>query len=437
VSSRLALIVLVIVCVAAFALEVALLSRDQDNTRSWVARADRAKGEMVDRLDMTDSADAFRAGTLRHATLVSGDDGGGPVRVVLREDPQHGYPREGTWTSPQVRTAFAFTEMVPSWNVITPPQTGVRFEVRAREAATQQWSPWLRIGAWGRIAQSHRRDECDLGRVKTDTLFLDRPADAYQIRATLQSFVFDQSVNPAVRRIAVCYSGPANEDSLWAKAAHPDPGPPQRWARDLKIPFRPQGDNAAPVIGETCSPTSVSMVLCYWGLTGATMENALAIWDDHNALFGNWSNATQRASELGMDAWLQRFRNWDQVKEMIARGQPVVASIRFEKGTFPDAPIYQATGGHLIVIRGFTPDGKVIVNDPANRAKGNGALYPAAGLAHAWFGNGGVGYVIRPPARPLPAAMVKGFTSPTTRPTPAPAAPAAPAMAAAPQRGGK
>jgi hypothetical protein len=38
--------------------------------------------------------------------------------------------------------------------------------------------------------------------------------------------------------------------------------------------------------------------------------------------------------------------------------------------------IYENTGGHLLVIRGFTPGGDVIVNDPASRDKGNGAIYP-------------------------------------------------------------
>ena len=58
------------------------------------------------------------------------------------------------------------------------------------------------------------------------------------------------------------------------------------------------------------------------------------------------------------------------------QGQPVIASIAFDKDSFDDSPATKETDGHLIVIRGFTPDGKVIVNDPASRRTGNGALYP-------------------------------------------------------------
>jgi hypothetical protein len=156
------------------------------------------------------------------------------------------------------------------------------------------------------------------------------------------------------------------------------------------------------------------MVLHYYGIDRPTLENCLAIYDADYRLFGNWNRAVQRAGELGLDAWIARFRNWDQVKAEIAAGRPIVASIRFEKGTFPSA-LYADTDGHLLVIRGFTPGGDVIVNDPGNRAKGNGVVYKATELAHAWFDNGGVGYVIRKGDGAIPVAQVeRSTTAPTT-----------------------
>jgi hypothetical protein len=74
----------------------------------------------------------------------------------------------------------------------------------------------------------------------------------------------------------------------------------------------------------------------------------------------------------------------------------VIASIQFDAGTFPSA-VLRSTGGHLIVIRGFTANGDVIVNDPASRERGNGAVYRADQLGRAWFDNGGVAYIIRRP----------------------------------------
>jgi hypothetical protein len=169
------------------------------------------------------------------------------------------------------------------------------------------------------------------------------------------------------------------------------------WARDLGVPFFTQKDAPKPLGGEICSPTSVSMVLTHWGVKKPVLENALAIYDGEYGLFGNWGRAVARAGELGMDAWITRFRNWDQVKAEVASGQPVVASIRFEAGEFPSS-VLPSTNGHLIVIRGFTRAGDVIVNDPASRDRGDGVVYRADELARAWFDHGGVGYVIRPPA---------------------------------------
>jgi hypothetical protein len=288
--------------------------------------------------------------------------------------------------------------MLPSWNVQTPPNTGVRFDVRVREAASGRWSPWLYAGRWGRVLHNRERVRtCDIGTVHVDCLVLDQPADAFQIRATLESFDLDTGANPRIRRIAVCYSGSVNHAKSRAKLAPPVNLEGHDWARDLEVPFHAQGNERRNISGSICSPTSTSMVMEFAGMRSPTAQNALAIYDDEHDIFGNWNRAVARAGELGLDAWLQRFRNWDQVKAMIAQGQPVVAALNFEKGQFPSA-LYDETNGHLIVIRGFTPEGDVIVNDPASREKGNGVIYKANELALAWFENaGGVGYVIRKP----------------------------------------
>jgi hypothetical protein len=416
-SSQAALAAVIIGAIALLAVEGLMLARNQAGERYYVAK-DRERTAMVDRLVFTDSAETFRTGKMRHVVLVNPTSG--PARITLDQKEQDGhqnYPRSGTWTTPKIETAFPITEVLPSWNVITPPQTGVLFHVRTRDRATGTWSPWLHIGSWGRVNDTLAVGKSEFGYIDDDTLKLDRPADAYQVRATLQCFQISLDLTPTIRRIVVAYSGPVSADSVWAKSLTLDPGPVEKWARDLKVPYRSQKFLDTSVTGMTCSPTSVSMVLHHFGIDRPTTENALAIWDNRNQMFGNWSNNTQRASELGMDAWLQRFRNWEQVKAVIARGLPVIASIRFERESYSDAPLYESTGGHLIVIRGFTPDGLVIVNDPGVKEGGDGALYPARGLAHAWFGHGGVGYVIRPPARPLPAELVVTYpATPTTAP---------------------
>src|SRR5207249_6135273 len=231
------------------------------------------------------------------------------------------------------------------------------------------------------------------------------PADAYQMRVTFLSFDLSHAVNPTLRRLTVSYSGQVNDDAR--RAELPSPVKIEgKWACDLAVPFRAQTVEARPLRGQICSPTSTSMVMAFFGVDRSTEENALAIYDNEYDVFGNWGRAVQRAGELGLDAWVQRFRNWDQVKAMIAAGQPVIAGIKFKRGQFPSSVLMQ-TAGHLIVIRGFKENGDVICNDPANKARGNGVVYKADELGKAWFGCGGVGYIIRKPVSPstMPTVM--------------------------------
>ena len=137
------------------------------------------------------------------------------------------------------------------------------------------------------------------------------------------------------------------------------------------------------------------MVLNYRGDDSAMVENALAIYDPDYGIFGNWGRAVAYAGQRGFDAYLDRIRTWDQVKAYIAQGQPVIASIRFESGTFP-SNVMDATNGHLVVIRGLTPDGDAVMNDSASKARGEGIVYRSEELARAWLRHGGVAYIIRP-----------------------------------------
>jgi hypothetical protein len=347
---------------------------------------------MVDHLDFFETAADWERGHSQRVELLHN----APVRLRLN-DPRGKYPRIGTWTSPEVPTEFPFTELIPSYNPHCPPDTGIRYDVRARDARSANWSPWFYLGSWGRSYGKEERITTNpaFGNVDVDTLLLRQPADAYQVRLSFYAFGLDEKVNPELRRLTVSYSGvvedPARRDELIAHVTVPPD-----FARDIPVPFRAQGNAAKPLRPEICSPTSVSMVMQYLGLDLPTEENALGIYDSENDMFGNWGRAVAWAGENGFDAWLTRFRNWDQVKQTLAQGQPIIASIRFKKGECPSF-VFPQSAGHLIVIRGVTKDGDLIVNDPASRTHGNGAIYKSDELAKAWIAHGGVGYIIRRP----------------------------------------
>lgn len=352
---------------------------------------------IVDRLDQVTDADAWSAGTLVNANVFPDS----PARVELgyRESD---FPRSGSWTGPIKDAAFPFDELIASFNVTTPTLTGAVLEIRVLQNGV--WSPWVYMQCWGKtLASPGRVTQWDGGRVKVDTLMLDKPATQYQARVTLVSFAYEKDApKPSIRRLSICYSGVVSDAKLrehLLSGANPSTQPSAgNWVRDLGVPFRAQGEDAIPkpLRKLICSPTSTSMVLSFYGTDRPTLDNASAIYDPVYGLFGNWGRAISRAGEVGLDAYLTRFRNWDQVHAMIARGIPVVASIRFNKGEVKGF-LYESTRGHLLVIRGFKPNGDVIVNDPARKAKGNDIVYPADQFAKAWFDHGGVAYVIQKP----------------------------------------
>lgn len=355
----------------------------------------------TDRVEHVDTAEAFAAGKLEGALASQGG--------ITLAPTDRGYPVEGTWTGPEVTTPIAFTELMATFNLTVGPESGGILEVRVRTAGDSDgaegggWSPWMYMQSWGKtLSLVGRTNRFEHGKVAVDILELTRPATAYQVRVRLQSFDYDPASFPLLRRVSVCYSGQVSADDLPS-----GPLPKELWARDLRVPFRPQGDPAIPraLWSQICSPTCVAMVMQHHGVERSTLDAARTIFDPHYDLFGNWGRAVSFAAEHGLDAYLTRIRSLEAAKSYIAQGIPLIISVRFRKGDV-EGFLYEQTAGHLIVLRGFTDDGDAIINDPASREKGDGVVYKAAELEKAWFGNaagtsgsGGVAYVLRPATR--------------------------------------
>ena len=99
-----------------------------------------------------------------------------------------------------------------------------------------------------------------------------------------------------------------------------------------------------------------------------------------------------------------RLSSLRDAEAFIKAGIPLVASIAYAKGALTGAPI-SSTPGHLLVITGFTKDGKVVANDPAASSSSSvRRVYSRSQFEKAWLGgSGGIVYVIRPPDKKLPA----------------------------------
>ncbi len=351
---------------------------------------------IVDRLMFFRTGEDWEAGELSRVAVR--EDGGGALHL---DDERTRFPRRGRWTSPEVNTRIPFSELIPSYNARTPGESGLALHVRVRDEETGDWSPWLYIGQWGRtIHWPSRRIEFDHGKVNVDNLVLDRHADAFQMRVDMYDYNLPAPGEdaapedvPSLRLLAVNYSGVVEDEDKRRELGRGRPIAEGEWARDLPVPFIPQRQSGPEIGGSTCSPTSVTMAMAYRGVEIPLLENCLDIYDPEYGIFGNWARGVAQAGEHGLNSWLTRVRSWEEVKSYIAEGTPLIASIRFGEGEFP-SNVMSSTSGHLILIRGMTEEGDLIVNDPASPSRGDGVVYVAEELANAWWGRGGVTYVI-------------------------------------------
>jgi len=363
---------------------------------------------------------AFAAGT-HEGTSVSG----GAVRL---SSPQGQISSAGVrwswarWTSAWVSPGITFTQLIPSWNVVTPANTAVLLQARVRTTRNQAGA-FKTIAVWASRDQVVKRRSAGPQRgpvvwLNTDTLQATNGAqfNGYQLRVlTLRTP--GSTATPVVQSVQAVASRPAS--------TRPATSTPLFGAKELAVPRYSQMTHRGqyPQYGgggqAWCSPTSLSMILGYYKALPARANYAWVNksyadpWVDHVARVvydygyrgaGNWPFNTAYAANLAGDAFVTRLPSLRQAERFIRAGIPLAASISFGSGQLSGAPI-GSTAGHLVVIRGFTSTGNVIVNDPA--APNNSSVrrvYNRGQFERAWQTKSkGTVYVVRNAAHPLPA----------------------------------
>jgi len=313
---------------------------------------------------------------------------------------------KGTLTSPVYDSAHKDT-FIPSWNTHTPSGTWLRMQMRVRSGGS--WTRWWAMSAWAKGTGTIKRhslkgQRAGDWRVLTDTLQSIGPvfADAYQYRLILLSKRTGRT--PSVGAIYVTASNSYRNGEVLVGSNE------SLWGKDLPVPARSQ--MVYPNGGEVwCSPTSLSMVMAYWakktGRRSLDKEVPTVARGTYDYVYrgnGNWPFNTAYAASYGLKASANRFSSLGQVERWIAKGVPVIASVSWRKGRLTGAPI-PSSSGHLLVIRGFTKAGNVIVNDPATASdSGVRRIYQRDEFRRAWFeaGSGGVAYVVCPSSWHVP-----------------------------------
>ena len=292
----------------------------------------------------------------------------------------------GSFVSAAIRWRAPFDELLLSWNVDTPAGAGFAVEVAVGDG--DGWSPWLHIGDWGRLpADRERVTTFEFGAIEVDVLRTRRLFSHLRYRISAWGSPGGEPID--VHLVAINVTDTSRLDSI-------RPGAPSLAARGagLAVPARSQRLEDPALASRICSPTAVAMVLAHHGLDLPTARVAELIYDEQHDLYGNWPRAVQAAFELGVPGTLVRLSSWRAVEHFLARGIPLVVSVRVAPGELRGAP-YAETQGHLLVITGFDGQDGVRVNDPAAETlDGVLRLYQREDLERVWMRRGGVAYAI-------------------------------------------
>lgn len=124
----------------------------------------------------------------------------------------------------------------------------------------------------------------------------------------------------------------------------------------------PYGDDS--IAGSGCGPTSFAMIASY--LTGSTITPADAVAWCGNAYYapgaGTYWSYFQAASNHFGCGTVTQTTSATAVLQALSQGCPVISS---------QGPGLFTSGGHFIVLRGVTANGKVLVNDPNDSERKN------------------------------------------------------------------
>jgi hypothetical protein len=329
---------------------------------------------------------------------------------------------DGSWVTREIKPRFAFDELIYSWHLRLAADEGFRLHLRVKSEAGDD-SPWLYAGYWGKIRQVEKRKEPEFewGRIAMDQVLLRRKARSFQFKIVNEgssplrqppSFyvvVTDNAPTPALaRRYA------PRAERLAAQTAI------------LDLPLRRQADSKGTPIPDRCQSAALATAMQYFGKPVGLEDIVPLTYDVEYDFPGIWPRTIGAGLQHGFEAYIDRFRNWDDVRRTVAQNKVILCSITMPPGDYK-APPYPKIGGHIVALNGVTEDGRVVVTDSAlwKDNRGYCLQWYSEDFEKIWMKNkGGVGMVICPPPQaqmklipnlpPFPADRLKRATAAKT-----------------------
>lgn len=265
----------------------------------------------------------------------------------------------GIYQSPVVNTED-FKDLICSWNGLAEDKSEIELFIQIKQK--EKWSGWLTYGKWwsngNEGSMKNQKDNLALIDVDLVKVLGEGKGNGFRYKISLKRQE-EAIASPKIRLIAIALNldNVTEQTSIEYKDLE----------RELDLPQRSQ--MIVPEVGNViCSPTSLSMLLEYYGHFEETEKVAKGVFDYGAEIYGNWSYNVAYAGTKGFKAYVARFKELSQIKRMINKGIPLVASIKTKTAEELQGSPQGYPSGHLVVIRGFKIKNEIeyiIVNDPA------------------------------------------------------------------------
>ena len=170
-------------------------------------------------------------------------------------------------------------------------------------------------------------------------------------------------------------------------------------SRVLAVPLRRQLDSHGQRMRDRCQSAALASALEYDGKSLPLEQITKYTYDPEYNYPGIWPRVIAAGREFGFDGYLERFRDWNRVRQALAENKVILCPIRLREGECQKPP-YASMGNHIVALCGITDDGRVIVTDSALGRSGTGYLcqWLQPDFETVWMRTkGGIAMVICPP----------------------------------------
>ena len=260
----------------------------------------------------------------------------GPVDLRLTVDAAR-FTKEadGTWVTREIKPKFAFDELIYSWHLRLAADEGFRLYLRVKSEAGDD-SPWLYAGYWGKVKHVEKRKEPEFewGKVAMDQVLLQRKAKAFQFK------IVDEGDSPLSRPPSF---------SVIVTDNTPTPALAQRYASRhdqspapvliLDLPLRRQADSKGTPIPDRCQSAALATAMQYFGKPVGLEDIVPLTYDVEYDFPGIWPRTIGAGIQHGFDAYIDRFRDWDDVRKTVAQNKVILCSITMPPGRLQSAAL--------------------------------------------------------------------------------------------------